>query len=409
MTRKKPDPIKKITLKGGRTVYRFTVDTGKKPRVDKTTGLPVLDALGHQKMMREQKTHTFGTRKEADDALAQIKADKSRGVLVRTHKKTLAEQVEEYLAGARDIRTSTLGNYRNAVKPAVEQLGHLPLQDLTKAHIDALVNAMLAGGRRVGTKGRPLAPSTVTLMLTVLSMVLKDAVDQGLVVRNVARLVKRPPNNSKPEMATWTAEQAAAFLAHVTDDRLYLAWCMSLYGLRRGEVLGLRWCDLDLEAATITVRVTRVIIDGEVVHSEPKSERGKRTLPLDPPMVAAARRLKAQHAAERLAAGAAYRAACADCGEGHLFVDELGELVHPESYSDRFEVLNRKAGLPRIRLHDTRHTCGTLMHLRGVPTAVISAWLGHASANFTLKTYVHSQDEALKAAGAAISTAYKAV
>lgn len=87
-------------------------------------------------------------------------------------------------------------------------------------------------------------------------------------------------------------------------------------------------------------------------------------------------------------------------------MDEVGEPIHPESYSDRFEVLNRKAGLPKIRLHDTRHTCGTLMHLRKVPTAVISAWLGHASAAFTLRTYVHSQADALRDAGSVISAAY---
>ena len=89
-----------------------------------------------------------------------------------------------------------------------------------------------------------------------------------------------------------------------------------------------------------------------------------------------------------------------------MFVDEIGESIHPESYSDRFEVLVRRAGLPAIRLHDCRHTAGTLMHLRGVPTAVISAWLGHASASFTMRTYVHSQDDALRAAGATLSGAY---
>jgi integrase len=88
-------------------------------------------------------------------------------------------------------------------------------------------------------------------------------------------------------------------------------------------------------------------------------------------------------------------------------VDNVGQPYRPEAYSDQFRKLSKAAGLPVIRLHDARHTCGTLMHLRGVPTAVISKWLGHATASFTLATYVHSQDEALAAAGALYSTAIR--
>lgn len=402
---RKPDPIKKIVLKSGATVYRFVIDVGRKPKVDHD-GRPVLDASGRQVMMRDQRTHTFPTKREAAEERAKIIADKSRGTYVRTTKATLAEHLDEWLAGRRKVRPSTKANYVHALKPVRDLLGQMELRQITKAHVDQLVNHMLAAGRRVGTKGRALSPRTVTLTLTVLGMALDDAVKQDVLARNVARLVDRPRSASGPEMSTWTAEQASAFLAHVADDRLSLAWCMSLYGLRRGEVLGLRWCDLDLDTGTLTVRLTRVIVEGEVLEAEPKTERGRRTLPLDAAMLAAARRLKARQAAERLAAGTAYTTACRDCREVHLFVDELGECVHPESYSDRFEVLNRKAGLPKIRLHDTRHTCGTLMHLRGVPTAVISAWLGHASASFTMRTYVHSQDQALRDAAATLSGAF---
>jgi integrase len=382
------EPIKKVTLKNGATRYRFVIDVGKKPNGK-----------------RDQKTYTYDTLKKAREERAKIVADLAKGMYVADSKKTLGVHLEEWLAGRRKIRESTRGNYRNAIKPIIEQLGHVELQKLTKAHVDQLVNGMLAAGRRVGTKGRPLAPATVTLALTVLGMALDDAMKQGLVVRNVARLVDRP-GTAHGEMSTWTAEQAQAFLTSTMDDRLYVAWCMSLYGLRRGEVLGLRWCDIDLDDNTLTIRVTRIIVDGKVVHSEPKTERGKRTLPLDTGLAGALRRLRARSAAERLAAGTAYCSACEVCGEAHLFVDELGEPVHPESYSDRFEVLVKRAALPAIRLHDTRHTCGTLMSLRNVPPAVIAAWLGHANAAFTMKTYVHSQDPALRAAGATLQTAY---
>jgi integrase len=393
--------IKAVRLAGGRVRWRFVVDVGKRP-----------DGR------RDQRTHTYDTLQGARGALARIRADLSRGVFVTPTTLTLGETVEAWLAGRRTIRPGTLANYRNAVKPVVERLGHLPVQALSKAHVDGLVDWMLTAGRRVGAgKGGPLAPATVTLALTVLGMVLEDAVRQGLVVRNAARLVDRPAAR-QPEMATWTAEQAGQFLAAVADDRWHAAWILSLYGLRRGEVCGLRWEDVDLDEGTIAVQVTRVLVAGRhtPVHGAPKSDRGRRTLPLDESTVKALRALRAGQAAERLAAGSAYAPRCADCtpaeaagpGGRHVLVDELGDPVHPESYSDRFEVLVRRAALPKIRLHDCRHTTATLMHLRGVPVAVISAWLGHAKASFTLATYAHSQPEALRAAGGVLAGAYTA-
>jgi integrase len=247
----------------------------------------------------------------------------------------------------------------------------------------------------------------VNLMLTLLTSVLEDAVKQGTLHRNVAKLVERPYQPRK-DMATWTERQAAAFLEHVADDRLNAAWQLSLYGLRRGEVLGLCWTDIDLDNKTLTIRRARVEITGVgVVEGEPKTARGKRTLPLDEALAASLRSLKTRQARERLEAGRAYKPACKDCGGAHLVVDEIGQPCRPEWYSDQFRNLTKAAGLPVIRLHDARHTCGTLMHLRGVPTAVISKWLGHATAAFTMATYVHSQDDALTAAGAMYSTAIR--
>lgn len=400
--------IKAVPLAGGRTRYRFTVDLGTKPKRDKTTGQPVLTRAGRQIMMRDQKTYTYDTLRQAREELAKIQADKARGTFVAPTDITVAELLAAYLDGRRKIRPNTLANYRNAVKPAVEQLGHVPVQKLTKQHVDTLVTWMLAEGRRVGSTGKPLSASTVNLMLTVLGLALDDAAKQGLIVRNVARLVDRP-TVKQAEMSTWTAQQAQSFLAHVADDRLYVAWQLSLYGLRRGEVLGLRWEDLDLDAAAVTIRVTRVLVAGQhaPVHGEPKSERSRRTLPLDDTLVTALRRLKSRQAAERLAAGTAYAAgACADCGGRHVIVNELGDPVHPEAYSDRFEVLVRQAGLPRIRLHDCRHTAGTLMALRGVNAVVIASWLGHSKASFTMNTYIHSQADALRDAGNVLTSAY---
>lgn len=166
-------------------------------------------------------------------------------------------------------------------------------------------------------------------MLTLLGSVLDDAVKQGSLSRNVARLVERP-SQARKDMSTWTESQAAAFLEAVADDRLNAAWQLSLYSLRRGEVLGLCWSDIDLEAKTLIIRRARVEITGVgVVEGEPKTERGRRTLPLDEDLVAALCSFKTQQAREQLEAGEAYSSGCGDCSGAHLVVNELGGDIPP--------------------------------------------------------------------------------
>ncbi|WP_433344181.1 tyrosine-type recombinase/integrase [Micromonospora sp. CA-111912] len=395
---RKQDPIKKVILKDGRTRYRFVIDVGRR-----SDG------------RRDQRTYTYDTLREAKAERAKIIAGRSTGTYVAPSTLTLGEYLPTWLAGKRNLRAGALRAYTDALKPVIERLGAVEVQKLSKADLDGLVDWMLSSGRRVGNvKKQNLSPRSVCVMLTVLSGALDSAEKQGLIVRNVVRLVERPTHRRR-EMKTWTAEQAMAFLSYVAEDRLYAAWCLSLYGLRRGEVVGLRWDWVDVTGEraeelgaskgtpTITVYKARVSVAGEVIEEDPKSERGRRTLPLDATLGAALKALKARQAAERLEAGAAYERS------GLVVVNELGQPPRPEWYGDRFQWLTAKAGLPVIRLHDARHTCGTLMHLRGVPTAVISAWLGHASAAFTMKTYVHSQDEALHSAGATLMQALTGV
>ncbi len=220
---------------------------------------------------------------------------------------------------------------------------------------------------------------------------------QGLTVRNVAALVERPRVEHR-EQRTWTLPQARTFLSFVAEDRLAAAWWLTMRGLRRGEALGLRWVDVDLDAGTLTVRQARVLAGGRAVVGAPKSARGRRRLPLDSDLVAALRSLRAREAAERLAAGSAYD------DSGLVVTNELGRPVRPEWYSDRFNRLSREAGLPTIRLHDARHTAATLMLEAGTPVHVVAAWLGHDPA-VTHRTYAHAHDDALRTAGEALSRA----
>jgi integrase len=153
--------------------------------------------------------------------------------------------------------------------------------------------------------------------------------------------------------------------------------------MRRGELAGLRWEDVDLEAATISVRQTRIAIGYKVEVSEPKTTRSRRSIGLDSTTVAALRSWRAQQLEERLVWGPAWMDA------GMVFTREDGSPLHPEYLSRSFLRQARAAGLPRIRFHDLRHSYATASLLAGVPSKVVSARLGHASVGITLDTYSH--------------------
>ena len=291
-----------------------------------------------------------------------------------------------------------MSGYRFVLDAVVDAYGATAAQALTKAHVDALVNQLLAGDRP--KQRRPWSPRSVNYMLGALSMVLDGLVKQGRLARNVAALVDRA-TEIDTERSTWTAKQADQFLRGVRGDRMEVAWLLVLYGLRRGEVAGLRWVDVDLKNRTVAIKRARVSVDGRAQESLPKTARGHRTLPLTDDLVGALRRAKRLQAADRLAAGPAYD------DSGYVVANELGQPLPPGTLTYRWAAAVRASGLPKIRLHDGRHTAGSLMHARQVPIADISAWLGHASPAFTMRQYVHSQDEALKNAASVLGGALR--
>ena len=201
--------------------------------------------------------------------------------------------------------------------------------------------------------------------------------------RNPVVGVQRPRVERK-EMTAWTVAEARTFLDAVEDDRLSWLWHLALLrGLRRGELCGLRWSDVDLEAGVIRIRATRLLVDGKALMSTPKTSAGRRTIPLDAALVSILRGLRAQQAREKLAAGAAY------VGEDFLLADELGRPYRPSHVNARFDKLVKTTGLPRLRVHDLRHSSASLMLANGTPTKVAAELLGHSSPTITLSIYAH--------------------
>ncbi len=211
---------------------------------------------------------------------------------------------------------------------------------------------------------------------------------------NAAAGMKKVARQHK-EMQTYTPAEINRVLEAAGKDRNGHCWWLALNGLRRGEIAGLMWSDIDFEGKTLTVARNRVELGGgktTVVENEPKTEAARRTLPLDGGLWGVLKRASARQAGEKLALGGAY------ADSGYVACTEGGQPYTPGALTHLWREITNAAGVKPIRLHDARHSCGTALHLRGVPLAVVAAWLGHADASITARLYVHSQDDALKAA-----------
>jgi integrase len=192
------------------------------------------------------------------------------------------------------------------------------------------------------------------------------------------------PKRNRTAMATWTGPELERFLAQVKGDRLAALWTFAaLSGARRGEVVGLRWADLDLEAGTASIRQAIVMVARRPTFQGPKTGRGRRLIRLDAATVAALRAHRKAQAEERLAWGAAWT------DHGLVFCQEDGQPLNPETVAKWFQAHSRAAGLPRIRFHDLRHTWATLALQAGVHPKAVSGRLGHATIAITLDTYSH--------------------
>lgn len=258
---------------------------------------------------------------------------------------------------------------------------------------------------------RGLSPQTVRSTLTTFGAVVQSYTAQGVLPRNVVALVDRPKDtdaqdraasaeqehNAEVAVRSWTLAEAERFRESqsVRDHRLFACLLLSCYGLRRSEVLGLRWSAVNLDTGMLAVRRGRVSVGGAVVEGDPKSGRSRRELPLPADVTEALRSLKTHQRAEALALGVGWS------DERLVAVQEDGTPLHPDHYTDEFHRLRERAGLRRITLHELRHTSVSLMQDRGIPVHIVAAWHGH-SPEVALRIYTHVKATELRAAGAAL-------
>lgn len=327
--------------------------------------------------------HPAGTTREEAEALAGRLAAELNGRNDEVRSLTFgAYLTNTWLPGKRiTLAESTWDGYRRKVhRHVLPALGHLRIRRLRAQHLEALYERLLhpTDGRR------PLAPKTVLEVHLIIRGALQDAVNRGLVSRNVALVAHAPKLRAIPkvEPQAWNAQQLQAFLQAAAGHRLFPAfWVLAATGMRRSELLGLRWDDVDLREKRVSVNRGLVAVAYQLHESRGKTPNSRRAIDLDPTTISVLKAWREWQRAEQEAAGVE--------SKDWVFAAPDGKPVHPHSISQSFERIANRAGLPRIRLHDIRHTHGTLLIKAGVPVKVVSERLGHGNPAFTIDTYQH--------------------
>jgi integrase len=376
------DPIKPGARPDGSTYYWFRISAGR-------------NASGK----RVQVYRSFDRLKDAKAAHARIVNEINEQRFVARDALTIGGYLDRWeSANSRDLSPASAAKIRHLLRPVRHRLGARPIQSISRVDVDGMADWMLRSGRvRVGKPGTALSPRTVRDTLAVLQRALDDAMAERLISMNPVRLVKRP-RQVRPEHDLWSDEESARFQVAAANHRLAPVITLQCLGLRPEEVCGLRWRDVDLAAGTLRIRRVRTLVDAKPVEKEPKTEAGKRVLPLDAALVGVLKAFKARQAAERLAAGPAY------ADGGYVTCDELGSPGDPARMRRVWYRLMREADVSRITPYTaSRHAAGSYLARAGVSPAVIAAWLGHTDAAFTMSAYVHARPEDLAAARDALA------
>jgi integrase len=296
---------------------------------------------------------------------------------------SVGEFLEEWLWGKQSLRPSTHRAYETHVRRYLAPaLGSLALTELQPRHIEQMYRRL-----RSTTAEGSLSTSTLRRIHATLMSALNTAVRRGLIVRNPAATVELPAAR-RPRMTTWTATEVQEFLTVTQTDRLHpLFLLLAVVGLRRGEVVALRWTDVDLEAGLLRVEQSAVRVAGESVTGPPKSSAGVRTVAID---AETARRLSWHACRQRLEA---HRTTGEARNPELVFTQPDGTALDPTYVSRHFDRLIRDHGLRRIRLHDLRHTSASLGLASGESLLEVSRRLGHSSISVTADIYSHISPE----------------
>lgn len=333
----------------------------------------------------------FATEDDAKAARDEARVKARRGEYVDRNTITVREYLDEWIeAHAVEIKPKTLADYRHILDRYIKpHIGGLRLQAVRPSTITKLYRGLMDGG---GKDGRPLSSRTVDYVHAVLRKAFRDAVAvDELISSSPVDKAKRPRREVSEQETVWTVDQLKAFLRFARDHRLWAFFHVAAYtGARRGELLHLRWSDVDLDGKQLVIRGSASFVAGERIEGTTKSGR-KRIVSLDGGTIHVLRDQHRMQAADQLKVGAEWRG-----GSDYVFTTGWGEPIHPDTVSSLFPSLIKRyneahpdASLPHARLHDLRHIHATTLLLVGVPVHVVAARLGHADPSITLRVYAH--------------------
>jgi integrase len=327
-----------------------------------------------------------GTKREAQAELNRLLNRRDEGTYVDPTKMSVAEYLEHWLTVdiERRVATKTAARHRGIVRhQLVPKLGHIPMRKLTAVHIEAAEADLQKQGYVKGRKaGQALTAQTVLHVHRTLSQALAHAVKTGVLFKNPASQV-RPPRPQSQEIAILSKAEVATILRDAMalgTHSLYLPILVAVTtGIRRGELLGLRWSDIDLKVARLTINQSLERLQGKTVFKAPKTRNSRRTITLPALTVEALAKHKLAQAEERLSFG---------LGKPELvFAHADGSPLDPDSLTKAFDKLIRAAGVRRITFHGLRHTHISHQLMDGVHVKVVSERAGHANVAITLSVY----------------------
>lgn len=351
-----------ITKRG--SSWCFVVDTGRDPMTGKR---------------RRKWVSGFRTKKEAEKACAEFIA--SMDSFVSSQKQI--EKDQTFAAFAEFVMSSQERNlkettYQNQMfllrKHIIPAIGHLRLREITPIVLERFYSEMLK---------KNLSSAYVRSMSAIIGKIFANAHKWELIDRNPATVVSRPRVGRK-EMRVWTLDQSEQFLRSTVDRRWYIVYAIALRtGMRRGEILALKWSDIDFESSVIHVQRTLSFTKSRYVFSEPKTAGSNRMIPIPETLINELRRHRKRQQEARLKLGAAFQ-------DHDLVVTTWkGTPVYPSDIDRDFVQVIKETGLPRIRFHDLRHTHATILLRLGEHPKVVAERLGHSSVTVTLDTYSH--------------------
>jgi integrase len=333
----------------------------------------------------------FTTEEEAKAARDDARVKAHQGRYIDRSFITVSAYLDDWIeAHAVQIKPKTLQDYRHLIDRHVRpHIGDLRLRAITPARITRLYRDLLTGGGRNRTG---LSPRTVAYVHAVLRKAFHDAVVvEQVIPANPIERAKRPRKADTEPGTVWAPAQLAAFLATAQSHRLFAFYHLAAYtGARRGELLNLRWRDIDLDAPEVRITGSAAVIAGQRVEGTTKSGRS-RTVSIDADAAGVLREHRKRQAQERLTTGPEWKGT-----DDYVFRTAWGEPVHPDTMSSLMATLIRKHNevhpdevLPHARLHDLRHVHATILLLAGTPVHVVAARLGHADPSITLRVYAH--------------------